>query len=431
MSASSHDLAAPGHPHSARRLIIGTTIGNTMEFFDLTVYSFFAVLIGKLFFPTQSGQAQLLLSVATFGVGFVTRPVGGIFLGIFADRYGRVAAMKLTFLMMAIGTGLVGVIPTYAQIGVAAPILIVIARLLQGLSAGGEVGASTTLLVEQAPPNKRAYFASWQLASQGGAAALGALIGAWLSHSLSQAALESWGWRIPFIAGILIAPIGFYLRGQLHEDTSDVPERQVGNPLSHVLKNYPRMVFSAFGIVVGGTASFFIVLFYISTYAIKVLHLPMSSALLSGILGGVIVQVLTPISGWLCDLQGRCLPILQGSRLVQIVLVYPAFVLLQHYPSVSTLLWVVGVLSALHAITNGAVSPLLTTIFPKEVRVTGMSFTYAMAVTIFGGFAQFIVTWLIDVTGNLNSPAWYLIGCGLFALFAAALIKERPLQQTI
>lgn len=431
MSANK-DLALPGatfeRKTSTRRLIVATTIGNAMEFFDLTVFSFFAVLIGKLFFPVHAESAQLLLAVATFGVGFVTRPLGGIVLGIYADRYGRVAAMKLTFLLMALGTGLIGLMPTYAQIGVAAPVLVVIARLLQGVSAGGEVGASTTLLAEQAPPARRGFVTSWQFASQGGAAMVGALVGAWLSHSLSPADLESWGWRLPFLSGMLIAPVGVYLRSQLEEEhTPAVSTPGATNPLWVVLKHYPRMALAAFSLVVGGTATHFIVLYYMSTYAIKVLHLPMSASLLSGSVAGLLMMVLSPLSGLLSDRYGRK-PILQASRLALTLLIYPGFVLLNSYPSLSTLLMVIGVLSALHAFNAGASGPLLAEIFPKEARATGMSLAYALAVAIFGGFAQLIVTWLIDTTGNLNSPAWYVIGCGLLAFVAALFVTDRTNQ---
>ncbi len=414
--------------HSATRLIVATTIGNALEFFDLTVFSFFAVLIGKLYFPAHSESTQLLLAVATFGVGFVTRPLGGIVLGIFADRYGRVLAMKLTFLLMALGTGLIAIMPTYEQIGVVAPIMIVIARLLQGFSAGGEVGASTALLAEQAPRAQRGFYTSWQFASQGGAAMVGALVGAWLTHSLSPAELASWGWRIPFLVGMLIAPVGIFLRSQLAEEPIPATPLPRGtNPLWLVLKSYPKSALISFSLVVGGTATHFIVLYYMSTYAIKVLHLPMSASLLSGSIAGMLMLVLSPLSGMLSDRYGRK-PIVQSSRLALTVLIYPCFVLLHNHPDLLTLLLVISLLSALHAVNAGASGPLLAEIFPKEARATGMSLAYALAVAIFGGFAQFIVTWLIDRTGSLNSPAWYVIGCGLLAFVAAMFVTDRANQ---
>ncbi|MBN3798877.1 MFS transporter, partial [Burkholderia sp. Ac-20392] len=201
---------------SNRQLIVAITIGNGLEFFDLTVFSFFAVLLGKLFFPAVSAQQQLLMSVATFGVGFIARPIGGVVIGLVADRFGRVPAMNLTLVTMAIGTGMIGVMPTYAQIGVAAPVLVVAARLLQGFSAGGEVGVSTSLLAERAPAGERGYYTSWQFASQGAAALAGSFVGFLLSYFLDTASLESWGWRVPFLLGVLIAPVGLYLRARFN-----------------------------------------------------------------------------------------------------------------------------------------------------------------------------------------------------------------------
>jgi MHS family proline/betaine transporter-like MFS transporter len=206
-------------PSSARRrqTIVATTIGNGLEFFDFTVYGFLALVIGKLFFPTFNSYGQLLLTVASFGVGFVMRPLGGIVIGAYADRAGRKKAMTLTIFLMALGCALIAFTPTYAAIGVAAPIVIVLARLIQGFSAGGEVGASTTLLVEHATPANRGYMASWQFASQGLGVMLGAIVVGALTFSLTPEAMQSWGWRVPFVIGMLIAPVGMYIRRHLEE----------------------------------------------------------------------------------------------------------------------------------------------------------------------------------------------------------------------
>ncbi|PZR40671.1 MFS transporter, partial [Paraburkholderia fungorum] len=288
-----------GHGASTRGLIVATTIGNAFEFFDLTVYSFFAVLFGKLFFPLASSQQQLLLSVGTFGIGFIARPLGGVLFGVLADRFGRIAAMNLTLVTMAVGTGLIGVMPTYAQIGIAAPLAIVAARLLQGFSAGGEVGVATTLLAERASSGRRGYITSWQFASQGAAALAGSLVGFLLSHYLDKAALESWGWRIPFLAGVLIAPLGLYLRSRLGGE-ADAPADSAREPagvLKTVLQRDWRLVLVALLLVVGGTSAHFIVIYYMSTYAIKVLHLPMDAALWCGILAGAVMLVMSPVGG--------------------------------------------------------------------------------------------------------------------------------------
>ncbi|ACD16570.1 MFS transporter [Paraburkholderia phytofirmans] len=433
LSSSLHDVShGTTRGASTRGLIVATTIGNAFEFFDLTVYSFFAVLLGKLFFPLASSQQQLLLSVGTFGIGFVARPLGGVLFGVLADRFGRIAAMNLTLVTMAVGTGLIGVMPTYAQIGIAAPLAIVAARLLQGFSAGGEVGVATTLLAERASTGRRGFITSWQFASQGAAALAGSLVGFLLSHYLDKASLEAWGWRIPFLAGILIAPLGLYLRSRLgaEGDKSDAPAdaaRDSAGVLKTVMTRDWRLVLVAFLLVIGGTSAHFIVIYYMSTYAIKVLHLPMDVALWCGILAGAVMLVMSPVGGIWSDMYGRK-RVTFISRLLLTLLILPGFYLIEHAPSVSTLYLVVCGLAALHSINAGANGTLLPEMFPRSTRATGLSIAYAAGVSIFGGFAQFIVTWLIQSTGNPAAPAWYVIACGVLSLIALLFVVDRTRQ---
>ncbi|WP_322044008.1 MFS transporter [Paraburkholderia sp. J67] len=411
---------------STRNLIIATTIGNAFEFFDLTVYSFFAILLGKLFFPLASAQQQLLLSVGTFGVGFVARPLGGVMFGVIADRYGRITAMNLTLLAMALGTGLIGLTPTYAHIGIAAPIVILIARLLQGFSAGGEVGVATTLLAERASASRRGFITSWQFASQGAAALAGSLVGFLLSHFLDRGSLESWGWRLPFLAGILIAPLGLYLRSRIGDDAHELPEPAQGSHglLKTVFTRDGRQLLFALMLVIGGTSAHFIVLYYMSTYAIKYLHLPMDTAMWSGVLAGAVMLVMSPIGGMWSDRYGRK-RVTFVSRVLLTVLILPGFLVITHQPSILTFNLVVCVLAALHSINAGATGPLLPELFPRSTRATGLSLSYAAGVSIFGGFAQFIVTWLIGITGDPTAPAWYVIVCGALSLVPLAFVAER------
>lgn len=430
LRSSLHDIGPiAAHPPSNRGLIVATTIGNAFEFFDLTVYSFFAVLLGKLFFPLASSQQQLLLSVGTFGIGFVARPLGGLLFGVLADRLGRIAAMNLTLVTMAAGTGLIGLMPTYAQIGIAAPLGIVAARLLQGFSAGGEVGVATTLLAERAPSARRGFITSWQFASQGAAALAGSLVGFLLSHYLDRSALETWGWRIPFLAGILIAPLGLYLRSRLdlEADAPTDPERDSTGILKTVMRRDWRLVLTAFFLVIGGTSAHFIVIYYMSTYAINVLHLPMDVAMWCGILAGTVMLVMAPLGGIWSDTYGRK-RVTFVSRLLLTMLVLPGFYLIEHLPSVTTLYLVVCGLAALHSVNAGANGTMLPEMFPRSTRATGLSIAYAAGVSIFGGFAQFIVTWLIQSTGNPTAPAWYVIACGLLSLVALLFVVDRTRQ---
>jgi MHS family proline/betaine transporter-like MFS transporter len=415
--------AKPASP-SNRQLIFAITIGNGLEFFDLTVYSFFAVLLGKLFFPAASAQQQLLLSVGTFGVGFVARPIGGVLIGMVADRFGRVPAMNLTLATMAIGTAMIGLMPTYAQIGLMSPVLVVLARLLQGFSAGGEVGVSTSMLAERAPEGQRGYYTSWQFASQGAAALAGSLVGFLLSHFLSETALQTWGWRVPFLAGVLIAPIGLYLRSRFGASERAERTKREPAPLATVLRRDGKAVLAALGLVIGGTSAHFIVIYYMSTYAIRTLHLPMDTALWSGIVAGAVMFVASPIGGFLSDRHSRK-AVAFWTRLVLTVAILPGFLLIVAWPSVTMLCVVVGVLSAMHSVNAGSNGILLAELFPKSTRATALSLAYAGGVSIFGGFAQFIVTWLIGATGHPSSPAWYVIVCGVLSLVALAFTRDR------
>jgi MFS transporter, MHS family, proline/betaine transporter len=389
------------------------------------------LLIGKLFFPVHDPVGQLLLAVASFGVGFFTRPVGGLVIGMYADRAGRKKAMVLTLGLMAIGTAMIAVAPTYAQAGFAGPVILVIARLIQGFSAGGEVGASTTLLLEQAPPNRRGLYASWQFASQGLAALAGALTGVALTASLTTAQLESWGWRVPFLLGTLIVPVGWWLRKTIEEepmhapDVPNVPNLKARKlPLLDVLRDHRRAVLMGLGLTIAGTSAHFIIVFYLSIYAVNMLGLPPGIAMLSGCISGAIIFVLAPVGGYLTDRFGRK-TLTQCSRVVLLLAIYPAFVALNRWPTTSTLLTVVTLLSSVHAINIGGVGAMLGELFPRSVRATGGGVVYSLGVAIFGGFAQFFVTSLIVATGSALAPAWYVIGCGLLGLIAVACMDEK------
>lgn len=425
--AASPSVAARAPGLSRTKMLFAVTLGNGMEFFDFTVYSFFAVLIGKLFFPVHDPLGQLMLSVGTFGAGFITRPLGGVMIGAYADRAGRKAAMTLTLLLMAISTGMIGLAPTYAQIGMAAPLLIVLARLLQGFAAGGEVGASTTLLVEYASPRTRGFYGSWQLASQGAAALLGALMATLLSAALPVAAFESWGWRIPFLLGMLSAPLGMVLRRKLDEThaASSATQAQAAphGALGEIARRHWRATALGILMTIGGTVANYIVLFYMPTYAIRILGMPTQVAMFSGVIGGLITFVASPLMGAWSDRWGRK-PMLLVSRLALIVLIYPAFWLLHASPTLGMLMAIMVVMSLFNAMSGVPSIVVMPELFPRHVRATGMAIVYSVGVALFGGFAQFVVTWLISRTGDPLSPSWYVIGTGIASLLALPAIKE-------
>jgi MFS transporter, MHS family, proline/betaine transporter len=428
---TSGGAAASAHTSRAARtrLIAAAAVGNALEFYDFTVYAFFALVIGKLFFPVNDAVGQLLLAVASFGVGFFTRPIGGLLIGMYADRAGRKRAMLLTLGLMALGTAMIAVAPTYAQAGIAAPVILVLARLIQGFSAGGEVGASTTLLLEQAPANRRGFYASWQFASQGLSALAGALTGVALTASLTSAQLESWGWRVPFVIGTAIVPVGWWLRRTMEEAPRDAidaaPHAKAPKiPLVDVLREHLRSVLTGLGLTIGGTSAHFIIVFYLSIYGVKTLGLPNWTAMLSGCVSGAILFVVAPIGGYLSDRFGRN-RLAQSTRIALMLAIYPAFVLLNKSPTTATLLGVVTALSIVHAINVGPVGAMLGELFPRSVRATGAAIVYSLGVAIFGGFAQFFVTSLIVMTKSVMAPAWYVIGCGVLSVIAVAFMRER------
>ncbi|MGO4811354.1 MFS transporter [Cupriavidus sp. 2MCAB6] len=420
--------AAPALPAPTRRAIAAITIGNGLEFYDFTVYSFFAVMIGRLYFPVEGALGQLMLSLATFGVGFVARPLGGVLIGLYADRVGRKPAMTLTLWMMGLGSALFVVAPTYAQAGLFAPALIVLARLVQGFAIGGEMGASTALLMEYADDNSRGYFGSWQLFSQGVSVLLGSLVGLLLTNTLAPAALESWGWRLPFLLGILVIPVGLYIRRHLDETADPATVGAHGTAgeragLAEVFVGHGRAVMAGVLITIGGTSATYIVLHYMTSYAVTVLKMPLSLGMGAGCLAALVQLSLSACAGRLSDRVGRK-PAILWSRLAMLLLIYPAFLLINAHPTLEVLLLAVAVL-ALTLVFNVVPSVvLLTELFPRRIRATGLSVVYCIGVLVFGGFAQFLATWLIDLTGSRNAPALYVIGCGIVSLVGLAMVRE-------
>ncbi|AVR29407.1 MFS transporter [Burkholderia thailandensis] len=409
--------------------VAAAVIGNWLEFFDFTVYGFFAVIIGKLFFPSHDPTTSLLLSVATFAAGFFTRPLGSIVLGVYADRRGRKAALNLTIMLMALGTGMIALAPTYAQIGVLAPVIVVCARLMQGFSQGGEFGAATSTLVEQGGAAHRGFRASWQLATQGGAALMGSGLAALLSNTLAEDALESWGWRVPFALGVLIAPVGMYLRRRLADDAPGAGRHGIdGGVLGELFARHGRTVLLLTLTVMGGTVSTYILTFYMPTYAIHTLGLPMKLSMFVGVASGCVMLVTCPLFGWLSDRIGsRRLPIFVG-RGVLVALLFPAFALMNRYPSLAVVMPLTALMLLFYSMGSASEFALMCESFPRRVRATGISIAYALAVTLFGGTAQLVATWLVRVTGSKLAPAAYVAACVIVSLVAVGMLRETAAE---
>jgi MHS family proline/betaine transporter-like MFS transporter len=407
--------------------IAAAVIGNALEWYDFIVFGFFTVVIARLFFPSDSQYASLLLTTGTFGVGFFMRPVGGILLGIYADRRGRKAALLMVITLMTVAIAMIAFAPTYAAIGVGAPLIMVLARLLQGFSAGGEFASATAFLTESAPAGRRGLYGSWQMVGQGLAVLFGAILGTLLTRSLTPETLDSWGWRIPFLFGLIIGPVGLYIRRNLDETSAFLQSNRssAGQQGSgSVLISHVKEMLACLGMVVSGTISFYVILIYIPTFARTQLHLPLDQAFLAQSIGLACEVVLIPICGVLSDFVGRK-PVMITALVLDLLVTYPLFSWVSASPSFGALLTMQIILCGLFGVFNGPISTALAEQFPTRVRSTALAIAYNIAVMLFGGFAQFFVTWLIQATGTPIAPAYYLMFGAAVGLLAALFLKER------
>ncbi len=398
-----------------RKAITAGVIGNVLEWYDFGVYGYLVPTISALFFPGGDPVVSLLSTFAVFGVGFVMRPVGSILFGIYGDRHGRRKALSAVIFVMALATFAMGLLPTYAQGGVLAPMLLVVVRLFQGLSAGGEWGGSTSYIVEFAPPTRRGFFGSWQLVGVGGGFLLGSLTAALLNGALSEADRLAWGWRLPFLFGIAVGLVGAYLRWRL-DDTPKYTELEEKHavaeaPLTEALNQYPRETLLGFGVTLHNTVAYYIALIYMGSYMVTVGKLPQITALWIGTGCLAVFVALLPLMGWISDQIGRR-PLLIFSCAAYIVLGYPFF-LMASSGSVALAILAQLLMVVLYVPYAGACPAYYAEIFPTRVRYTALSIGYNIAVAIFGGFAPFIATFLVRETGSNYAPAFYVIAAAV------------------
>ena len=408
----------------SRRSVVALVIGNALEWYDFVVYSFMTIFIAKLFFPGGNMTNSILAATATFGVAFFMRPLGGILFGIYADRKGRKAAITAVIALMTIALLILAAAPTYKQIGIYAPLLIVLSRLLQGFSAGGEFGASMAMLVELAPAHRRGFYGSWQMVGQMFAMLLGATAGMIITRKLSVQEIEAWGWRIPFIAGLIIAPVGIYIRSTLHE--SFIPKGKLARVpvfFQKIRQQWQHLIL-AMGLIVGGTVSNYINISYMPTYATRHLNISMNMAFTSLAIGASVMMIFIPVFASLSDKVGRK-PVLIISMLLYLVSIYPLFLWLVNEPSVAKLMLSQLIFCLILSAYFGVYAVVVAELFPRDVRSTGMGISYNFSVMLFGGFAQFIVTWLIDATGTPMAITYYLIFAICISLLAAICYKEK------
>ncbi|MED5609279.1 MFS transporter [Pseudomonas sp. JH-2] len=410
------------------RAIAAVCLGNALEFYDFLVYSLLATLMARLFFPFgENPLTSLLLSFAVFGTGFVMRPLGGLVIGLYADRVGRKAAMRLTLWLMALGALLFTLAPTYAQAGLFGPLVVILARLLQGFAVGGQVGTATTILMEYAGAGSRAFYCSWQVFSQSLGVLIGALVVLALSNLLSAEAMDAWGWRAVFAVGILAIPISEYIRYRLEET---LPAQAQGDrqpaPASQglaLLCRHPRQLVTGVLLVTGVSVPVYITQFYLANHAIGVLGMPLGVATWAAVVSCLPSLLLAPHAGRLSDRIGRRRSIFWPLPIL-LLAIYPAFLLLNHSPSLATLLLIVGLLNIPLTYCMVASLAILPELFPAAIRATGLSVTYCVGVALFGGFAQFFAAGLIGLTGSPNAPAWYMVGAILLCLAGLRMAPE-------
>ncbi|HLY46266.1 MAG TPA: MFS transporter [Stellaceae bacterium] len=422
-SESARGSTLPRQQQTMGRMIVAATIGNVLEWFDFVVYGFFAVTIAEVFFPTHDSTVSLLITFGAFGLAYLVRPLGAIIVGSYTDRAGRKAGLMLSILLMTIGTSLMAVTPGYATIGIAAPILITLARLLQGFSVGGEFGSSVSFLAEHGG-ERRGFSASWQFSVAGIITALASLFGVALTTLLSHQQLLDWGWRIPYFFGMLIGPAGLYIRGKMAETAEFLEaEKPETMPIMDLLRRHPLPVVLGIGLAIISNSSFYI-LAYIPTYGVKTLHLPPVTGFIATLIGGVVLAVCAPIAGHLSDKLPRPL-IMVITCWLFLLTSYPAFLLMETWPTLTACIIAVCWLQLLKSGYSGVLPSLMSEQFPVETRAIGVALSFSTAVSIFGGLAPLIATWLIAVTGDKLAPSYYLVFTAALSLIALIAIQRR------
>lgn len=424
VAVSQHNLSSQ---RNSVRAIVAACIGNTLEWYDFVLYGIFAVQIAHTFFPQQNEYTSLLAAFITFGVGFLARPVGAAIFGAYADKAGRGRALTLIVLFMATGTLGIAFCPAASRVGIAAPIILVIARLIQGASAGGEFGGATALLVESAPDSRRGFYSSFQQLSQGLALCLCGVMGLLVTSIFTKAQFNAWAWRIPFLLGAAIAPVGFHIRSKISEPELYAAQRnkaEQGRPLRTTFLEHWRQLLTGIGIVVLLTVGVYTLL-YIPVFAYSVLKIPQSNAYMGMILTGL-TPLACPLGGMLADRFSRKSVMLCATICI-VACAYPGFRSLTQHPTVGRLLVLQIVLGIILSFYAGPMVALLGEIFPTVVRSTGVALAYSLAASIFGGFTPAIVSALAHSTGNKLAVAFWLTASA--AISGLALLTVRDLSR--
>jgi MFS transporter, MHS family, citrate/tricarballylate:H+ symporter len=406
--------------------VLRVTSGNFLEMFDFFLFGFYASFISKTFFPNENEAASLMATFATFGAGFLMRPLGAIILGSYIDQIGRRKGLVLTLMIMAMGTILIAFVPGYDTIGLAAPLLVLIGRLLQGFSAGVELGGVSVYLSEMATPGHKGFYVSWQSASQQVAIMVSALIGYELNQILGAEVVSDWGWRIPFFIGCMIVPVIFVIRRSLQE-TEEFLQRKhhptIREIVQSIRENFSTVI-AGMMMVVMTTVSFYLITVYTPTFGKSVLKLSAEDSLLVTFCIGVSNFIWLPIMGALSDKIGR-VKILVTFTVLPILTVYPLMSWLVEHVSFENLLMTELWLSFIYASYNGAAVVALTEVMPPQVRTVGFSLAYSLATAIFGGFTPLISTGLIDHFHDKAAPGLWMTFAAACGLVSVVLLYRR------
>jgi MFS transporter, MHS family, proline/betaine transporter len=412
------------------KAVAGAGIGNVLEWYDFTVYAYLAGILGTKFFVSSDENAALLATFAVFGVGFAARPIGGLLIGMFGDKFGRKPALLLTFLMIACSTGLIGILPTYATIGIAAPVLLVIARLLQGISAGGEWGGAASFLVEWAPSHRRGLYGSLHPCAVCVGLLLGSGVTGALTTTLGSAVMADWGWRIPFLLGALVGPLGFFVRRKV--DETPIFQRAKKAPETAVMENFSmsRTMLLAFAFPAVQSVVVYVFLSYFPTFTQRYAGLNASAALWSTALATVVMGSTCVASGWLSDKTGRKFGMLAACILL-LVVSYPLLSIAVGGASTMTVVLIQSFFAALCGLFLGSMPAALVEIFPTTRRLTGLTTAYNLQSMVFGGFAPFIASWLITRTGAPISISYFIMFAAVVSGIAVLLLRETAKQRLI
>ena len=417
--------ATTATPIHLKRNTIGGVIGNVLEWYDFAVYGFFAPIIGAQFFPSEDKLAALISAFGVFAAGYMMRPLGGVIFGQIGDRVGRKRALQISVLMMAIPTTLLGLLPSYASIGIWASVGLVALRLIQGVSVGGELIGSISFITEIAPPERRGYYGSWTLFSAITGVLSGSLVATIMTSLLDPAMMSAWGWRLPFLAGIFIGGFGLWMREGMTESPDFEKIKSAGelvkSPVTEALRRHPAQIVHVGSMVVCMGGGFYMLFVWWPTYLNTIVEPPIPHSLLVNTISMAALAALIPFAGALSDRVGRK-KVLITAHLAMAGVAYPLFYITDHYAMLAALACQLVFAFSMAGI-QGAMPAAMVEMFPTKTRFSGVAIGYNVSLAVFGGTSPLVCTWLISVTGDLAAPAYYLTAMALVGFVAATRLK--------